>query len=54
MYFVKITPIIPNAVLWKGPFYSESAAWRWVEENNSPYCDFDVIEDTVGNIWEDD
>ncbi len=54
MYFVKITPIISNEFYWKGPFYSEFAAWKWVENHNSAYCDYDVIEDTEGNIWDDD
>ncbi len=44
MCFVKITPIIPTETYWKGPFQSEEEAWNWVENNNCPYVDYDVVE----------
>ena len=43
LYKVKITPIIPIVVIWKGPFISMEEAWRWVEENNNPFVDYVVV-----------
>ena len=54
MYFVKITPIIPDNVYWQGPFGSEESAWAWVDSHNCPYVDYQVIEDTEGIDWEED
>ena len=43
LYKVKITPIIPSIEIWKGPFVSMEEAWRWVEEHNNPFVDYEVI-----------
>ena len=43
LYKVKITPIIPSIEIWKGPFITMEEAWRWVEENNCPFVDYEVI-----------
>ena len=43
MYKVKITPIIPGTVIWIGPFISMEEAWEWVEMNNNPFVDYEVI-----------
>ena len=42
-YKVKITPIIPSVEIWKGPFISMEEAWRWAEEHNNPFVDYEVI-----------
>ena len=40
---VRITPIIPTFEIQEGPFQTEDEAWEWVERNNCPYVDYDVI-----------
>ncbi len=42
-YKVRITPIIPTFEIWEGPFQTEDEAWEWVEQNNCPYVDYDVV-----------
>ena len=43
LYKVRIIPIIPSIEIWKGPFISKEDAWRWVEEHNNPFVDYEVI-----------
>lgn len=43
LYKVKITPIIPIVEIWRGPFLSTEEAWRWVEQNNDPFVDYEVV-----------
>lgn len=51
-YKVRITPIIPLVEIWKGPFISMDEAWKWVEENNNPIVDYEVVpvDDIDGNL----
>ena len=43
LYKVRITPIIPLVEIWKGPFITMDEAWKWVEENNNPFVDYEVV-----------
>lgn len=42
-YRVRIVPIIPTVEIWKGPFQTEDEAWEWVEQNNNPFVDYEVV-----------
>ena len=55
LYKVKITPIIPSIEIWKGPFVSMEEAWRWVEEHNNPFLDYEVIpiDDNDGKLQQE-
>ena len=55
LYKVKITPIIPSIEIWKGPFVSMEEAWRWVEEHNNPFVDYEVIpiDDNDGKLQQE-
>ena len=55
LYKVKITPIIPIVEIWKGPFISMEEAWRWVEEHNNPFVDYEVIliDDNDGKLQQE-
>ena len=46
VYRVKIRPIAMDIVILKGPFQSEEEAWKWIEQNNNPLVDFDVVAET--------
>lgn len=43
LYKVRIKPIIPTFETWVGPFRTEDEVWEWVEQNNCPYVDYDVV-----------
>ena len=43
-YKVIIRPIATDIVITKGMFKTEEDAWNWVEANNCPVVDYDVIE----------
>lgn len=43
-YKVIIRPIATDMVITKGSFTTEAEAWSWIEANNSPLVDYDVIE----------
>ena len=51
LYKVRIIPIIPLIEIWKGPFQTEDEAWEWVEQDNNPFVDYEVVpiepEDTL-------
>ncbi len=43
-YLVQIRPIIGCTTTITGPFETEEEAWKWVDENNCPFADYDVLE----------
>ena len=43
-YKVIIRPIATDIVIIKGSFKTEADAWKWIEANNCPLVDYDVIE----------
>ena len=44
VFKVIIRPIATDMVITKGSFKTEAEAWNWIEANNCPLVDYDVIE----------
>ena len=45
-YKVRIRPIATDFAIILGSFESEEAAWNWVEANNLPFVDYDVVQES--------
>ena len=45
-YKVRIRPIATDIAIILGSYDSEEAAWNWVEANNLPFVDYDVVPES--------